>query len=114
MEQRAGTPQSLGQVEVADVLCFQHDRIVRNLFKRFLILVENLERKHDEGLDKLEDALPEAYKHYVALGDFWTENESLAIRKDILDHGNDAIRQLDEMLVNYEISIKSGKGEITR
>lgn len=111
---QSDNPHSLGQFEVEDVLRFQHSRIVKNLYKRFLAIVENLERRHDESLDKLEDALPEAYKHYVALGDFWTENESFAIRKDILDNGNDAIRQLDEQLANYEISIKTGRGTISQ
>jgi len=103
---------SIGKVGVEDVMRFQHTRVLKGLFKSFLTIVEGLELEHDDSMSKLYDALPQEYKSYVDLIDFWTENRSIAIRKQILDSGNDAIRQLDEQLANFEISIKESKGKI--
>lgn len=104
---------SLGRVEVEDVLRFQHARLITNLYKFFLDLIENLEVEHDDAMEKLHKALPAQYKDYVNLANYWTDIRHDTIRKHILDKGNDTIRALDEQLTNYDLSIKNGKGTIT-
>jgi hypothetical protein len=95
--------------EVESILRFQHKRICTSLFRGFLTLIENLEDEHGDLMEKLHTALPEQYKAYVDLVDYWTPTRAEAIRKHILDGGNDAIRNLDEMLINYDISLKQQK-----
>ena len=103
---------SIGQVEVEDVLRFQHHRITKNLFISFLNMIENLDKEHQASLGKLREKLPAEYAVYVDLADYWDDTRREIIRKQILDVGNDAIRALDEQLVNYDFSIKTGKGKV--
>lgn len=90
-----------------DVLHFQARRIVTNLFKTFLIAMEDLAEDHDEALGKLEAALPPELKGYVALADYLTEERAERLRSKILDAGNGAWRELEEQLNHYDIRLKN-------
>lgn len=92
--------------EVEALLRFQNRRLVTALFTRMLALIENLEREHEDALEKLHRALPEEYKAYVNLANYWTDTRADLFRKMILDDGNNTIRALDEMLANYDITLK--------
>ncbi len=88
------------------VLRFQQERIVKNLFKEFLSVLEELAHEHDEALDKMEKALPSEHKHFVGLADCLTPEKGDRLRKRVLDRGNDALRSLHEIVNGFEISIK--------
>lgn len=89
------------------VLRFQHERIVKNLFKRFLVMLEDLGRDHDAALGKLHDALPEQYKPFVDLADYLDEAKAEILRSKVLGAGNDALRELGSVTDQFEISLRS-------
>lgn len=88
------------------VLRFQHERIVKSLFVQFLITLEDLGHRHEMALDKLEKNLPEEYKKYVELADYFTEEEYQLLRKRVLDRGNAAINELNILIDQFDISLK--------
>lgn len=96
-----------GQISMDDVLRFQARRIVTNLFKSFLVAMEDLAQDHDEALGKLATELPPELRGYVKLADYLTEERAERLRSKILDAGNDAVRQLEEQLANYDVVLKN-------
>jgi|TARA_Y100000310_G_scaffold129662_1_gene128814 hypothetical protein len=70
--------------KVREFLQFQIRRKVTNLYKNFLFILEDLKSEQYNMPD-------EVYQRH---------------RKRVLDHGNDAIREIEECLNNLEIKIK--------
>lgn len=93
-------------VDPKDVLRFQLDRNVRLLFREQLMLLEDLGKEHDTALSKLNDALPEQYRHYLDLADYLTPDRGQQLRKRVLDRGNDVLRNFEELLKQFEIRFK--------
>lgn len=89
-----------------EMLRFQIRRNVVQLFKRFLETVESIGDCHEESLDKLRQNLPKEYQKYINLADYFTPIREEAIRKQILDAGNDCIRSLEEEIKQFEIKLK--------
>ncbi len=89
-----------------DVLRFQLHRLVTNLFKQQLALLEELEEDHDVALARLHDSLPPEYQAYVKLADYLDENKAKRLRGKVLDAGNDVLRQIDEQFQRYDISLR--------
>ncbi len=89
-----------------DVLRFQQERIVKNLYIELLMVLEDLGHEHDDALSKLEKALPSEYHQYVGLADYLTPEKGQRLRKRVLDRGNNALRELDSQLKNYDITSK--------
>lgn len=89
-----------------DVLRYQLDRIVTNLFKGYLIMLEDLGDSHDEALAKLKAALPPDYRPFVDLADYLTEERGVALRKKVLDAGNDSKRDIFKLLDSFNVEIK--------
>lgn len=97
----------IGSVQFDDVLRFQARRICTSMFKSFLILLEEVEEDHDIALKKLFDSLPPQYQPYVKLADYLDEERAKRLRSKILDVGNNAIREFEEQLNNYEVRLKN-------
>lgn len=93
-------------VDTYKVLNFQHERIVKGLFKSFLMVVEDLEREHNVALGKLHDSLPPEYQPFVNLADYLDEDKVRMIRKRILDNGNNACRELTAIVEQFNITLK--------
>ena len=93
-------------VNPEDVLRFQHERIVTALFTSFLITLEDLGVEHDTALDKLQEKLPQQYKAYVDLADYLDEPKSRLLRKRVLDRGNHALRELNEVLRSFVVTFR--------
>lgn len=87
-------------------LRFQHERITKNLFKKFLIILEDLEREHNAALGKLYDSLPEQYRAFVVLADYLDEEKAIVLRKKVLDFGNDSMREFVDTLNQFDITVK--------
>jgi hypothetical protein len=85
---------------------FQVRRNIVSLFKRFLENVEALGDCHQESMDKLKELLPEEYKKYVNLAEYFTPAREEALRKQILDAGNDCIRNIEEELKQFKIKFR--------
>ena len=88
-----------------EILKFAIRRQITNLFKEFLFTLKNQQDKHGEFLDKLEKELPDEYKCYINLADYYTDGESERLRSEVLTKGNDSIRslnqQIDELFVDF-------------
>lgn len=95
-------------LEDSEIIRYQVHRIVTNLYKEFLVMVEDLSEDHDTALCKLQDNLPEQYKKYVDLADYFPEERFKKLRGRILDKGNSSIREIEEQLKNFDIKIKKG------
>lgn len=81
-------------------------RQVTLLFKEFLSILEKGNDEHNEGLNKLYEALPDQYKGFVNLADWWTPEKAARLRKEVLQRGNDALRNVKEELDKYKIDLK--------
>lgn len=93
-------------VDPNEVLRFQLHRTITNLFKGYLIMLEDLGDSHDEALAKLKAALPEQYRPYVDLADDLTPDHGALLRKKVLDGGNDVLREVTKLLEQFEIEFK--------
>ena len=80
------------------VLRFQQQRIITTLFTEYLLMLETLGNEHDIALDKLAKALPSDYAKFVDLADYLTPEKGQQLRKRVLDRGNDAWRNLHELV----------------
>lgn len=99
----------IGNTSVDDVLRFQVDRLVKTLFKSFLVIIEDLAEDHDRALEKLSDVLPDNFKPYVKLADYLDEETALRLRGKILDAGNSCLRELQAQIDQYDISLPRPK-----
>lgn len=88
-----------------DVLRFQIDRSVRNLFKQFLVILEDLQQEHDENFNKLKRAMPEN-EALINQADYFSDNKSDYLRKKILDIGNDCLREVQSNIKYYDVNLK--------
>lgn len=88
------------------VLRFQQERIVKNLFIEYLLILEELGHEHDNAMAKLEKALPKENQPFVDLADYLTPEKGERLRKRVLDRGNDALRNLREVVNGFDISLK--------
>ena len=91
-----------------DILRFQLHRIIINFYKDLLTMIEDLSEDHDTALFKLQEHLPEEYKKYVDLADYFPEERFKKLRGRILDGGNGTIRDIEMQMKNFDITIKRG------
>lgn len=89
-----------------EILRFQIKKNVTELFKNFLNILEDVADEHDIALNKLNEKLPNEYKNYVELADYLNDSKFEIIRAKILGKGNDCIRNLDEVLKNFNVKVK--------
>lgn len=85
---------------------FAIKRNVTNLFKSFLVLLETVEREHDEALRKLEAVLPPEHQNKVFLADHFTKAGLERLRKRILSDGNDCVRTIEAQISMLDIKFK--------
>jgi hypothetical protein len=73
-----------GRDNAQEFVRFQVHRKITNLYKQFLFILEDTKTNNDEIS---EEAFQKA-------------------RKRVLDHGNDSIREIDEMLEKFHFRLK--------
>ena len=73
-----------GSNSAKDFVTFQVSRKVTNLYKQFLFLLEDLQ---DQGYDIPDEVFQR-------------------MRKRVLDHGNDTIREIEENLDKLDITLR--------
>ncbi len=93
-------------IEPSEILLFQIKRNNTNLFKNFLVIIEELTQDHDEAITKLYNALPDEYKKYVELADYLSDEKCERLRKKVLSQGNDTYRALEEQLKHFDVKLK--------
>jgi hypothetical protein len=100
-EQSAPAPhphQSFSVPSNADLLRAKTRLAITRVFKTYLDLLEQVAEEHDEAMGKLIDALPPEHKASVYLADHFGEARFAAIRRRVLETGNDSIREVHEMI----------------
>ena len=85
-------------------LLLQSSREVSSLFKIMLSMLEDMKKDHDFHYQKLYDNIPKEYHAIINTADHFTEEKVNWIRKRILDHGNESIRNLYSEIDNYTVS----------
>lgn len=93
-------------VDPNEVLRFQIERNVTNLYKSFLVILETIEDEHANSLNLLHEKLPDNLKVYVELADYLTESKVNRLRKGVLDAGNDCRRELTDLIKSFNITLK--------
>ena len=81
------------------IIQFQINRNIINLYKTFLIMLEDLEREHESHFTKLKRKLP-GDMDVLDQADYFTEEKMEYMRKKVLDAGNQAVREITSTLEN--------------
>ena len=90
--------------EARDMLSEEYGRSIRDLFKSFLILIEDLNEDHRANFSKLKSALPEEYRPIIDQADYFDEKKLKYLRKKVLDMGNENLRNVENNYSKYIIS----------
>ena len=85
------------------ILNFRTRQSITNLYKQFLVLVEDLQEEYDGNMSRLLEVLPESEIPKLLQAKFLDEAKFQYLRKKILSVGNDTIRNLESELDNYHI-----------
>jgi len=91
--------------KLKELLEFQINRNVVNLYKSFLIMMEDVHDQHSANFHKLKLALPDDVD-LINQADYWDESRMDLLRKRILDKGNDALREIVGQLEQFELTTK--------
>ena len=93
-------------MDVQEILKGSCHRHVVFLFKEVLTLLEQLAEEHDESLAKLATNLPEEYRKYIPLADYFTEDKADRLRRSVLQRGNDCARAIRDEIDKYKVDLK--------
>ena len=77
----------------------------KTLFKKLLVLVEDLHAENQISFAKLKKHLPE-HKAIIDQANYFDELKMQYLRKKILDIGNETIRQSDNNFERFTINFK--------
>jgi len=90
------------ELDPKDVLAFQVKRDFVNLYKSFLVILEDLEKENEISFNKLKRQMP-AEKNSIECANYFDEAKMEYLRKKILDTGNGYIRRFNGELEKYKI-----------
>ena len=79
---------------------------ISGLFKTMLMLIEDMKKDHDFHYQKLYEEIPEEYHSIINAADHFTPEKLAWIRKRILDHGNESVRNMEKEIENYQVTFK--------
>lgn len=83
-----------------------YSKNTKNLFKSFLVLIEDLHTDHSINFKKLKNSAPEEMQDLIDQANYFDQEKLQYIRKKILDMGNESIRGTETDLENFTISFK--------
>ena len=92
----------MDRYKATELLHFQVARNVTNLYKGFLVLLEDIQQQHRVHFSKLKRDLPEHDK-IINQADYLDEANLEYVRKKVLDIGNDCRRQIETELEKFDI-----------
>jgi hypothetical protein len=95
----------MDQGQLKELLEFQINRNVINLYKSFLIMMEDMHDQHDNNFRKLKRALPEEID-LIDQANYWDESRMDYLRKKILDKGNDSLREIISQIEQFNLTTK--------
>lgn len=84
-------------------------RNTKDLFKEFLVLIEDLNFEHEQNFGKLYDNLPQKYHAIIDQANYFDDDKLQYIRKKILDIGNNSIRKIESHSEKFTISFNFNK-----
>ena len=87
-----------------DLLEFQVNRNIVNLYKAFLVLTEDLHHENCNNFNKLKRSFPQD-EEIIEQANCLDDAKMEYLRKKILDAGNDCVRQTLNDLENYSINL---------
>mgnify|MGYP000877024553 CR=1 FL=1 len=82
------------------------DKEISSLFKTMLMMTEDMKKDHDFHYQKLYAAIPKEYHAIIEAADHFTPDKLAWIRKRILDHGNESVRNMEKEIENYQVAFK--------
>lgn len=85
------------------LLCLQRAQSVRFLFKYFLEMLEDLNIEHSLNVQQLKLSLPKKYHELIDQSNCFTPEKLKYMRKKILDHGNECLRNDEKELENFSV-----------
>ena len=94
-----------------DFLSDLSDQSIRNLFKGFLTILEQLHLEHRNNFTKLYESLPEKYHDLISMSDYFDEEKFSFYRKKTLDLGNETLRNQLSDIEKFEIKFIFNKKE---
>ena len=97
--------KKMEQGKLNELLEFQVNRNIINLYKSFLIMMEDMHHQHQRSFNKLKTALPED-QDLINQADYWDEETMDHLRKRILDSGNHSLRELVGQIEQFKITTK--------
>ena len=93
------------QGQLNELLEFQVNRNIINLYKSFLIMMEDMHDQHERSFRKLKASFPENID-LIDQADYWDDDRMEYVRKKILDQGNDALREILGQLEKFNLTTK--------
>lgn len=94
----------MDQTKLKELLEFQVNRNIINLYKSFLIILEDIQDEHRNNFNKLKNAMPEN-NELISQADYWDESKMEYIRKKVLDQGNNTQREIIGQLEKFNLTI---------
>jgi hypothetical protein len=89
-------------MEAKDFLSDRFNGSTKNLFKSFLVIIEDLHAENEICFAKLRRALPE-HEDLLNQANYLDESKMKYLRKKILDLGNESIRGSNSDLEKFTI-----------
>ena len=86
-----------------DLLAFHYRRNITDLYKSFLVVLEDLNKENEIAFQKLKRQLPEACDA-LDNANYFDDAKMEYIRKKILDSGNGCIRRMINDLEKFDIN----------
>ena len=87
-----------------ETLSKKSSKSISQLFKQYLMLIEDLKFEHDQYKNKLKQSIPAEHHKVIDAAEYFNEEKLSWIRKRVLDIGNEAIRSTDSNLDDFGIS----------
>lgn len=92
--------------EDKEILQDRYEKHIKNLFKSFLCLLEDLNEEHTIHFAKLKKGLPEMYHTLIDQANYFDQDKMQYLRKKVLDLGNDSLRSQNEDLEKFTVEFK--------
>lgn len=92
--------------KVKDYVSFQIHKSLVNLYKKYLVLIEDIREDHDNMIDKISNKIDENTLKNV---DYFDDNKYNYLRKKILDIGNESIREIEKNFEFIKMEFKDEK-----
>ncbi len=92
--------------EDKEILQDRYEKHIKNLFKSFLFVLEDLNNDHNINFAKLKRAIPETYHSLIDQANYFDYDKMQFLRKRVLDLGNDSLRGQNEDLEKFTVEFK--------